>query len=232
MKTQLREVVALDHVMVSNGSSADGGKHKQITLVESADVGAGTTGYAALGAQTVTSGKPELVYTDEENNDVQITSDGKIYGDNLLTGGTFTSAAVKLAVLNIVYPVGSLYYNANVTTNPATLLGVGTWSAFGAGRIIVGINGADADFDTAEETGGSKTHTLTAAETASKAVTITVKVGDNGINHGSITYSATKLPAVYESGSDGTVTIGTDANGSAHTIMNPYIVVYVWKRVS
>jgi hypothetical protein len=62
-----------------------------------------------------------------------------------------------------VYPVGSIYINATSSTNPATLLGFGTWSAFGAGRVLVGIDSGDGDFDTAEETGGSKTASLSAS---------------------------------------------------------------------
>ena len=58
-------------------------------------------------------------------------------------------------------PVGSLYL-AVVNTNPATSLGYGTWAAIGAGRMLVGHDIADPDFDTAEETGGTKTHTHTA----------------------------------------------------------------------
>jgi hypothetical protein len=48
---------------------------------------------------------------------------------------------------------------AVVSTNPATLLGYGTWAAIATGRVIVGLDGGDAAFDTVEETGGSKTHT-------------------------------------------------------------------------
>src|SRR3546814_10075624 len=39
-----------------------------------------------------------------------------------------------------------------------------TWSAFGAGRVLVGLDSLDTDFDTVEETGGEKTHVLTEAE--------------------------------------------------------------------
>lgn len=62
------------------------------------------------------------------------------------------------------YPIGSIYINASVATNPATLLGFGTWEAFAAGRVMVGINAADTAFDTLEETGGTKTETLTVAQ--------------------------------------------------------------------
>jgi hypothetical protein len=40
------------------------------------------------------------------------------------------------------------------------LLGFGTWVAFGAGRVPVGLSGSDSLFDTLEETGGSKDATL------------------------------------------------------------------------
>ena len=50
---------------------------------------------------------------------------------------TTAIAAVKLAL----YPVGSIYTQATVATNPATLLGFGTWAAFGAGRVMVGLDG-------------------------------------------------------------------------------------------
>lgn len=69
------------------------------------------------------------------------------------------TTAFVTAALQAVYPVGSIYVNASSSTNPASLLGFGTWEAFGAGRVLVGLNGSDADFDTAEETGGSKTST-------------------------------------------------------------------------
>jgi hypothetical protein len=66
------------------------------------------------------------------------------------------NTAFVQAALQALHPVGSVYINATNSTNPATLFGFGTWVAFGAGRVPVGFNAADALFDTAEETGGSK----------------------------------------------------------------------------
>src|SRR3989304_3619051 len=54
------------------------------------------------------------------------------------------------------FPVGSVFL-AVVSTDPATLLGYGTWSAFGAGRVLVGLDSGDTDFDAAGEPGGAKT---------------------------------------------------------------------------
>lgn len=67
------------------------------------------------------------------------------------------------AILNQVYPIGSIYM-ASVSTNPATLLGVGTWNAWGTGRVPVGFDGSQTEFNTSEKTGGEKTHVLTTAE--------------------------------------------------------------------
>ena len=78
-----------------------------------------------------------------------------------------TTAFVQAAIA-LLYPVGSIYTNATVSTNPATLLGFGTWTAFGAGRVMVGYDSSNSLFDSAEETGGSAdaitvshTHTAT-----------------------------------------------------------------------
>lgn len=61
------------------------------------------------------------------------------------------------------FPVGSVFI-AVVATNPATLLGYGTWIAFAAGRVLVGIDPGDPDFDTVRETRGAKTHQLSIGE--------------------------------------------------------------------
>ena len=63
-----------------------------------------------------------------------------------------TTAFVR-AALATLFPVGAIY-TAVVSTNPATLIGFGTWTAFGAGRVMVGYDSSNALFDSAEETGG------------------------------------------------------------------------------
>lgn len=67
-----------------------------------------------------------------------------------------------LDIGQIMYPVGSIYTSV-INTNPNTYFG-GTWTAFGLGRTLVGVDTGQTEFDTVEETGGAKTHTLTTNE--------------------------------------------------------------------
>ena len=55
----------------------------------------------------------------------------------------FVGTALTAATINaLVYPVGSIYFNAAVATNPNTLLGFGTWAAYG-GRVMVGVHSSN-----------------------------------------------------------------------------------------
>lgn len=218
MKTQIREVIDVDHDFPSSGQAADVGQHKRVTLQEQADLGTGAEGVPILGAQTV-SGKAELVFTDEDDNDVQITKAG------VLKPSTSTVLADWSAIMNLVYPVGSVV-TLGVSTNPGTLFGVGTWTAI-EGKVIVGIAGSGT-FDTLDATGGAETVTLTAAQSGVPAHTHTTTVYDtDGVGN--------YFDASSGSGGTGTATVSANsaANASeAHTNLQPYIVKYVWQRTS
>lgn len=87
-------------------------------------------------------------------------------------------------IFNAIYPVGSIYMSVN-NVNPGLLFG-GTWEAWGSGKVPVGVDANDADFDTVEETGGEKTHALTVAEmpTHNHSFTGTRAISENtSINH-------------------------------------------------
>ena len=66
-------------------------------------------------------------------------------------------------VVDALYPVGALKFSAN-NVNPGTYLAGTTWAAWGPGRVLVGFDSGQTEFDTAEETGGAKTHQLTTNE--------------------------------------------------------------------
>lgn len=153
------------------------------------------------------------------------------------------TTAFVTAALQAVYPVGSIYINATSSSNPGTLLGFGTWEAFGAGRMIVGLNASDALFDTAEETGGSKdaivvSHTHTATSTVTdpghlhsmgRVIGSTgglqfnagAGVADTNPNTGTATTGITVATTNASTGSS-----GTNAN------LPPYIVARMWKRTA
>ena len=168
------------------------------------------------------------------------------YGNN--TTQLATTAFVQ-AALQALHPVGSIYINATNSTNPGTLLGFGTWVAFGAGRVPVGFNASDPLFDTAEETGGSKdavvvshNHTATSSSTVTDpGHTHTANIVNEILAGGG--YSTVR-PVAPGSGTIGmttsttgvTVATSTTVNstGSSGTNANlqPYITVYMWKRTA
>ena len=89
---------------------------------------------------------------------------GSIDEYNLNTEKAELKAALAEITGRILYPVGSIYINAQDNTNPATLFGFGSWERFGKGRVMVGQDPDDVDFDAIGEKGGEKTHTLTEGE--------------------------------------------------------------------
>ena len=157
--------------------------------------------------------------------------DGGTIDDTTINGGSIESGTDVTEVLKKVYPVGCIY-TSTVSTNPNTLFGFGTWTAFGAGKTLVGIDSGDADFDTAEETGGAKTHTLTEAEMPSHTHSLTRTLG--GTQSFDIVGSTICIPKLDTDGNLTTDTIGTSSAGSgdAHSIVQPYIVTYFWKRTA
>ena len=121
------------------------------------------------------------------------------------------------------FPVGGIFVST-VSTNPNTLLGYGTWEAFGAGRTIVGIDGGQTEFDTNGETGGAKTHTLTVDEIPSHRHTYTQPNTPSANVGVGLTNS---VPGVTEG-----INSGATGGGAAHNNLQPYIVVYLWKRTN
>lgn len=93
-KKQVREIVGADHKYESSGQDADMGKHNKVSFLEQADLGTGADGKPILGAQ-ITSGKAELVFTDEDNNDIQITTLGKINTAALADGALASTITIN-----------------------------------------------------------------------------------------------------------------------------------------
>lgn len=118
------------------------------------------------------------------------------------------------------FPVGSVFI-AVVSTNPATLLGYGTWSAFGAGRVMVGLDAADPNFDVAEETGGAKTVAAAGTNAAEASHTHSVTSNVALTAEAAHTHTYTQVPNHthphnMQGGTTGTTT-GTNVMGSTAT---------------
>ena len=102
----------------------------------------------------------------------------------------------------------------------------GTWTAWGAGRVPVGVNASDTDFSTVQKTGGEKTHKLV--------------IGEMPKHHHMMgqTYAGWKLygsgngPAGLYTGYGQTDnTFDTGGDGS-HNNLQPYITCYMWRRTA
>ena len=148
-----------------------------------------------------------------------------------------SSGGLESAGFKAIYPVGSIYMNAAVGTNPSILLGFGSWSAFGAGRVMVGFDSGNTNFDTAEETGGSAdavvvdhNHTITDAghshtDNQATATGFNSTIG-GGVNQFSNSFSGTTSTNTTGITIDNEGVSGIDQN------LQPYITVYMWKRTA
>jgi microcystin-dependent protein len=111
--------------------------------------------------------------------------------------------------------------------------------------VLVGLNGADPDFDVAEETGGAKTVTLTAAQSGlpqhthiQNAHTHTISGGSGDDTSAPFTGpdASTSTATAFGGGIGSTTAVNQNAGptdaAQAHTNLQPYIVVYMWKRTA
>src|SRR3990167_1441699 len=199
------------------------------------------------------------------------------------SGTPITKKSTVPNILALGWPVGSEFLSL-VSTNPATVLGFGTWSAIGAGRVLVGQDTGDTDFDVLEETGGAKTVTLATAEipahthtqdahnhtqdshnhtqdahthtqdahlhqtlrersaTTGAATTLIARTSDTsstvdtGVNTENATATNQNATATNQAATAtnqaATATNQNTGGGGAHANVQPYVVVYLWKRTA
>lgn len=156
-------------------------------------------------------------------------------------------------------PVGYIYTSV-VSTSPAVLFGGGTWVRIGQGRVLVGQDDTQTEFDVVEETGGEKTHAITTGELPSHNHSVdhnhAAVISDPGGNH---THVITRKAGVGTGGgvargnntaeADGTTqavldhthnvdlpnyngSSGSVGSGTAANNLQPYLVVFMWKRTA
>lgn len=125
--------------------------------------------------------------------------------DDLKTLNTYTKQ-----LFLAFHPVGSIVFNAN-GINPSATFG-GTWIEWGKGRVPVGVDTSDPDFNTVEKTGGEKTHKLLMKESYWNVQ------GGNPIN-------------VQDGGQKGYL-VANNSGQQAFNIQQEYITCYMWKRIA
>lgn len=175
--------------------------------------------------------------------------------DNTLTIYKGDGSATNLDIISFdqIYPIGAIYMST-VSTNPATLFKIGNWEALPAGRVLLaqGTSTWGVNYS-AGSTGGEDKHTLTVSESAphnhtgsattsgsthTHALTMQASHGKSGnggvprFSDGDMwsPYKTQKLSAAGEHSH--AITINNSGGGQAHNNMQPYLSVYMWKRIS
>lgn len=134
--------------------------------------------------------------------------------------GVFAMSGKQL--LDVFYPIGTIYESTK-PDNPATFMG-GTWSRFGNGRVLVGVDETDPTFNVPLQIGGEKAHTLSIQEIPSHTHGFR---GGGENNYVRVEPSSTYG---YSGNSDKTTT--ATGGGQAHNNLQPFVTVYRWQRTA
>ena len=133
---------------------------------------------------------------------------------------------LKTTMKNEMFPVGTIIKTVR-NVNPSTYLG-GTWVAWGTGRVPVGVDTSQTEFNAVEKTGGEKSVKLTVNEIPPHNHKYTIPFEVSG------EFENVRDGAFYESGvyleNDETTT--SAGGGLAHNNLPPYITCYMWKRTA
>tara|TARA_R110000764_G_scaffold2609_1_gene11323 strand:+ start:1014 stop:1739 length:726 start_codon:yes stop_codon:yes gene_type:complete len=197
---------------------------------------------ADLSSPTLT-GTPAAPTASAATNSTQIGTTAYV------TAAITAALAVAETARRALFPVGTIYTQAAVATNPATLLGFGTWTAFGTGRVLIGLDASNTLLDSVEETGGSANSPAVSSTTGSTAITIAQMPSHNHPSEasgGALNYLPTGGNPNFTWGGGGLGgKYGIDAQGGGaghtHSVTNgtttnanyqPFITVYMWKRTA
>lgn len=188
------------------------------------------------------------------------TINGNIEGVNI-KNGSITQQKLANNTLERMWPVGSVYINASDDTNPGTTIGFGTWEVFATGRMLLGVDESDTDFNAVGKTGGAKTVALTEAQngrhrhsvdppntsTSSNShshniSSILDNLGGGSTNNALTSYPGANIRIVSNKSTSShshshSVNIPAfnsaySGNGEAHDNMSPWVTVYMWRRTS
>lgn len=136
------------------------------------------------------------------------------------------------------YPIGAIY-QSTVPTDPSTFMG-GVWERFGNGKVLVGVDETDADFNAANKQGGAKMHKHDCG-------TYEAMIGSVGGDTGSLGFQAGNRNEERLKNSTATYRVKGEAIGSGRNFnhfteiagqsaesssLQPYVTIYRWRRIA
>ena len=125
---------------------------------------------------------------------------------------------------NAIFPIGQIVIKGD-NEDYSNWLGF-TWERTAVGKVLVGIDSTDTDFNTIGKTGGEKTHTLTLQEMPKHTHDLAKYWATAEGGNAAMGSNATGKSATNSNG------IGNTGNSQPHNNLQPYQVVAYWKRIA
>lgn len=130
---------------------------------------------------------------------------------------------LKTTMKNEMFPVGTIIKTVR-NVNPSTYL-EGTWVAWGTGRVPVGVDTSQTEFNAVEKTGGEKAVTLNVNQIPSHS-------HGSRVFPGSVSANLAGGAELVDGGVHSTLATSNTGGGKAHNNLQPYITCYMWKRTA
>lgn len=125
------------------------------------------------------------------------------------------------SLVNMLFPIGQIIIKGD-NKDYSNWLGF-TWERTAVGKVLVGYDNNDVDFNNIGRTGGEKEHTLTIDEMPSHT---------HNVNYSGGAGTSTGVTAMGEQLGTSSAIVQAKGGGQSHNNMPPYQVVAYWKRVS
>ena len=176
---------------------------------------------AAFGKYAEADGLLEVDWNLKVNGALSAGGNLNVSGDHTVTGNLDVSGELRqrgTGLLNLVYPVGSIYMSVN-NVSPQSFLG-GTWARI-QDRFLLAAGSAYSP----GTTGGEASHTLTVNEMPSHAHNY-----GTWRNCSKVSGTSNKMVEASTAVIDNVPGTMAAGGGEAHNNMPPYLAVYMWKR--
>ena len=156
-----------------------------------------------------------------ESLDTKIDTNTESLRELINTINTTLTTTISDVLQKKVYPVGSLYITLN-NTNPSSVLGFGTWTQVGAGRVLQGADSTHSAGTTIEAGLPDHKHTSLVASNRDGNPD---GGGDSGGGRYYWRYATTQYDTTYASAHN-------SIYGKSTTVQPPAYCVIIWRRTA